>query len=75
MFGSVTRADFRPDSDIDILVTFATDARWSLWDFIDLKTELQSLLGHSVDLIEKRALKNPYRRRGILESARVIYAA
>ena len=32
LFGSVLRDDFRPDSDVDVLVTFAPDAPWSYWD-------------------------------------------
>ena len=36
LFGSVLRDDFRPDSDIDVLVTFATDAPWSLLDLSDI---------------------------------------
>ncbi len=75
LFGSVTREDFGEESDIDILVTFAADAGWSLWDLADLKAELEQLLGHRVDLVEKKALRNPYRRRHILETARIIYAA
>jgi uncharacterized protein len=75
LFGSVTREDFGDESDIDILVTFGADAGWSLWDLADLKSELERLLGHRVDLVEKRALLNPYRRRHILETARIIYAA
>ncbi len=33
LFGSVLRDDFRPDSDVDVLVTFAPDARWGLFPF------------------------------------------
>ena len=75
VFGSVTRDDFDRDSDIDVLVTFERGSTWSLWDFIDLKEQLERLFGRPVDLVEKQALRNPYRRQHILSTARVVYAA
>jgi predicted nucleotidyltransferase len=75
LFGSVVRGDFRPDSDIDVLVTFAPDAAWSLWDLMDMKEELEALFGREVDLVEKRALRNPFRRHAILSAHEVVYAA
>ncbi|HWL92160.1 MAG TPA: nucleotidyltransferase family protein [Phycisphaerae bacterium] len=75
VFGSVLRRDFRPDSDIDVLVSFEPGAGWSLWDLFDLQDELESLLGRRVDLIEKEALRNPFRRHEILSTRRVLYAA
>jgi predicted nucleotidyltransferase len=75
LFGSVLRPDFRPESDIDVLVTFASDAKWDLWDFVAIKDELEALLGRSVDLVEKRAVRNPLLRREILSNNEVIYAA
>ncbi len=75
VFGSVTRDDFDRYSDIDVLVTFERGSAWSLWDFIDLKEQLERLFGRPVDLVEKQALRNPYRRQHILSTARVVYAA
>ncbi len=37
MFGSALRDDFRPDSDIDLLVTFEKDAPWSAFDLVEMK--------------------------------------
>jgi uncharacterized protein len=77
-FGSVLRDDFRPDSDVDLLVSFETDARWSLFDHMAMEEELAALLGRQVDLVSRRGLdrsENWIRRRAILESARPIYAA
>ena len=74
-FGSILREDFRPDSDVDVLVTFAATAMWTLWDFIDMKDELEQIFGRKVDLVSKRALRNPFRREAILRSTHVIYAA
>ena len=75
LFGSILRADFRPDSDVDVLVTFESGAPWTLWDLSRMRAELQALFGREVDLVEKQALRNPFRRRAILSEHRVIYAA
>ena len=75
LFGSVLRDDFGPDSDVDVLVTFALDAPWSLWDLVDIRDELMRVFGRDVDLVSKRALKNPYRRHAILTTRQVVYAA
>ncbi|MCY7282762.1 MAG: nucleotidyltransferase family protein [Cyanobacteria bacterium CAN_BIN43] len=78
LFGSVLRDDFRPDSDIDVLVTFAPTAKRGLSETLQMKDELQALLGHKVDFIIKAAIErsdNWLRRKNILESAQVIYAA
>ncbi len=75
LFGSILRDDFRPDSDIDVLVTFAPDATWSLFDWVDMKAELKALLGREIDITDKEGLKNPYRRYEILLTHRVIYAS
>ena len=75
LFGSVLREDFRPDSDVDVLVTFAPDDGWSLWDLIDMRDELWEMFGREVDLVEKKNLVNPFRRHAILSTKQVIYAA
>ena len=75
LFGSVIRDDFRAGSDIDVLVTFAEDAGHSLFDLVDIKRELEGMLGRGVDLVEKDGLRNPFRRHEILKTMRMIYAA
>ncbi len=75
LFGSVLREDFRPDSDIDVLVSFEPGAPWSLWDLVEMQDQLGAILGRPVDLIEKEGLRNPYRRHEILSTRRVVYAA
>jgi len=75
VFGSVVREDFRPDSDIDVLVSFEAGAGWSLLDVVTIQEALAALLGQPVDLIEEAALRNPYRRAAILESKQIVYAA
>lgn len=71
LFGSVLRDDFRPDSDVDVLVEFEPDARIG-WEFIELQEELSVLLGHKVDLSTPGFLSRHFRQR-VLETARVIY--
>jgi predicted nucleotidyltransferase len=76
LFGSVLREDFRPDSDIDVLITFSLDADWGLLDHVKMQQELGSIFGRKVDLVSKRAIvrsQNWIRRREILETAKVIY--
>ena|SRR5258708_27766496 len=74
LFGSVLRSDFRPDSDIDLLATFAKDARWSVFDRARMNEELSNLLGREVDVVETASLNNPFRRHEILATRKVIYA-
>jgi predicted nucleotidyltransferase len=74
LFGSVLRPDFRPDSDVDVLVTFSNEAEISLFDFVQMKLDLEILFNRPVDLVEKEALENPYRKQEILKTAQVIYA-
>jgi len=79
VFGSVLRDDFDPNrSDIDVLVTFAPDAGWTLLDFVQMRDELMFLISRKVDLLTKHAIErslNPIRRRAILNTAKVIYVA
>ncbi len=75
LFGSVLREDFGPDSDVDVLVTFAPGAPWSTFDLVEMIEELKVIFGRGVDLVEKGGLDNPLRRRAILSSSQVVYAA
>jgi predicted nucleotidyltransferase len=78
LFGSALREDFRPDSDIDLLVSFAPDADWSLLDHARMEQELSELLGREVDLVSRAAIEasaNWIRRREILSTAKALYAA
>jgi predicted nucleotidyltransferase len=74
LFGSVLRNDFRPDSDVDVLVSFAPDAEWNLFDLVKMQEELETLFQRQVDLVEKAGLRNPFRRHEILQTCQVIYA-
>ena len=75
LFGSILRDDFSPSSDVDVLVSFEPTAPWSLLDLMEIKEQLEVLFGRSVDLVEKEALRNPWRKRRILSTYEVVYAA
>ncbi|MHC4510611.1 MAG: nucleotidyltransferase family protein [Planctomycetota bacterium] len=75
LFGSILRDDFGPNSDIDVLVVFQLDAPWSLWDLMEMKEQFEALFDRPVDLVEKEALRNPWRKRQILSTYEVVYAA
>ncbi|RJP18458.1 MAG: DNA polymerase subunit beta [Candidatus Abyssobacteria bacterium SURF_5] len=75
LFGSALRDDFRADSDVDVLVTFGSDASWSLFDLVAMQDELKDIFGREVDLVERDGLRNPFRRHSILSTRKVIYAA
>ena len=78
LFGSVLRDDFRPDSDVDMLVKFAPDAGHTLFDLVRMQDELSALLERQVDLVTRDAIetsRNYLRRKLILGSAEVVYAA
>jgi predicted nucleotidyltransferase len=75
LFGSVLRTDFRPDSDVDVLVTFANDAHWGILAHVQMQQELATILQRPIDLISKRALEqspNWMRRNAILKTAQVL---
>ena len=74
LFGSVLREDFRPDSDIDVLVSFEEKVGWSLYDVVDMKYELKAIFCRDVDIVEQGAVRNPFRRRSIMTNREIFYA-
>lgn len=77
LFGSALRPDFRPDSDVDLLVTFAPGRTPGLIRLVRMEFELAAIFGRSVDLITRSSVersRNAVRRAAILESAETIYA-
>ncbi|MBI4642385.1 MAG: nucleotidyltransferase family protein [Deltaproteobacteria bacterium] len=75
LFGSVLRDDFRPDSDVDVLVTFEPDGGFTFDNRVEMLDEIAAILGREVDLVEKDAIRNPFRRHEILTTKEVVYAA
>ncbi len=73
LFGSVLRDDFRPDSDIDVLVEFEPGHTVG-FEILDIEEELSRLFGgHRVDIVEEKYL-NRWLRGRVLASAEVQYA-
>ncbi|MBW3572851.1 MAG: nucleotidyltransferase family protein [Gemmatimonadetes bacterium] len=79
LFGSVLRDDFRADSDVDVLVTFASpELTPSLFEHVDMQDELEAMFGRKVDVVNRHGVErspNPFRNRAVLASARRIYPA
>lgn len=77
MFGSAARADdFDAErSDADFLVEFSPEAPADLHRFFGIKSELESLLGRGVDLIEPGSVRNPFVFAVINKNREAIYAA
>ena len=75
LFGSVLRDDFRPESDIDVLVEFEPDRLPTLFDLAGMELELSDLLGgRKVDMRTPEDLSR-YFRQQVLDEAEVQYAA
>lgn len=78
IFGSALSASFRPDSDVDVLIAFAPEAKVSLFELVQMQEELRQIFGREVDLITKDGLersRNYLRKKAILETAQVIHVA
>ena len=75
LFGSVLRDDFNDNSDVDLLVVFEPNDGWNLWDLMHCENEFAALFGRKVDLVEKSALRNRFRRHEILTTSQRLYAA
>ncbi|MDP2854039.1 MAG: nucleotidyltransferase domain-containing protein [Smithellaceae bacterium] len=71
--GSVLRADFSPESDIDVLVEFELDAKVGL-QFFKMEQELSEILGRKVDLSTTGFLSKYFREK-IVAEAEVLYDA
>ena len=71
LFGSVLRDDFGPESDVDVLVRFESEHTPGLFGIVRMERELSELFGRQVDLVTRDYI----RRKAILNSAQVVYAA
>ena len=72
LFGSILRDDFRPDSDVDVLIEFETGKTVDFFTFIEMQDELSELLGYQVDLNTPKFLSH-YFREQVMANARVLY--
>jgi uncharacterized protein len=78
LFGSVLREDFKPDSDLDVLVTFAPDSKIGLFDLGRMDDELEEIVGRKVDVVQRSAVeqsRNYIRRNHKLSNSETIYVA
>ena len=74
VFGSILTNRFQKHSDIDLIVDFQDVDLYDYADnYFDLKQSLESLLKRNVDLLEDKAIDNPYLRRSIDSSKQLIY--
>lgn len=73
VFGSALRDDFGPSSDIDLLVDFHPNAAWDFWQLGELQDQLEAHFGRPVDLVNPENIRNPIKRRRILETQKRIY--
>ena len=77
LFGSALRADFNPESDVDVLVSFNEKANWGLFDHVQMRNDLEVIFKRKVDLVTRRALEqtqNQLLRDRILKTAKVIFS-
>ncbi|MEO6134591.1 MAG: nucleotidyltransferase domain-containing protein [Ginsengibacter sp.] len=73
-FGSVLTNEFNSESDIDLVVDFVQmDVSDYADNYFGLKFSLQKLLNRSIDLLEEKAIKNPYFRKNLHQQRRLIY--
>ena len=74
VFGSILTDNFKKSSDIDLLVDFSDVELYDYADnYFDLKASLEKLLKRQIDLLEDKAIKNPYLRKTIDSSKKMIY--
>ncbi len=76
LFGSVLRDDFNLQSDIDILVSFAKEAKITFFDLDTIESQLSKLFNRPVDIVTKQAIEqshNGIRKNNILNNVKVIY--
>ncbi|MBS3771172.1 MAG: nucleotidyltransferase domain-containing protein [Bacteroidales bacterium] len=74
VFGSVLTDRYNQSSDIDFLVDFSDVDIYNYADnYFDLKKSLEDLLNRQIDLLEEKAIKNPYLRQSINSSKKQIY--
>ena len=78
LFGSALRRDFRPDSDVDMLVEFEPGQELGLMELVAMENELSEILGRKADMVERQAVErseNYIRKRYFLQSMEKVYVA
>jgi predicted nucleotidyltransferase len=72
LFGSVLRDDFRPESDVDVLIEFEPEQRYTYFTLAQIEDDLSTLLGRKVDLHVPKSL-HPFLRDKVLGQAEALY--
>lgn len=73
-FGSVLTQDFNENSDIDLIVDFHPLNVLEYGDnYYELKFSLENILNRPIDLLEEKAIKNPYFKKNIINQRQLIY--
>ncbi len=75
LFGSVLREDFGPESDVDVLLVFEEGHRPGIDEYLAMQDDFEAFFGREVDLVNLKYLRNPFLRREILKTRRVVHAA
>lgn len=74
VFGSILTDDFSSESDIDLIVDFSDMAVEDYADnYFDFKFSLQDVLKRPIDLLEEKAIKNPYFKQSVVQKQQLIY--
>ena len=72
LFGSVLRDDFGPQSDVDVVAEFRPEARFGLFELVDMQDELTAIVGRKAEIFEFRALR-PWMQEEVARSMEVFY--
>jgi len=76
LFGSASRGELTPESDVDLMVEFSPDSRTSLFDITAMQDEFSEAFGgRKVDIATPEILRNPFRRDSIVPDLKLIYEA
>lgn len=74
VFGSALTEKFNDKSDIDLIVDFeAVDLNSYADNYFDLKFSLQSIFQRTIDLLEEKAIKNPYFKKSVNDQRQLVY--
>ncbi len=75
LFGSFLTDKFKSDSDVDMVVDFKDISTERYADnYFKLKYALEEILGRKVDLLEEKAIKNPFLKKEINANKKLFYA-
>jgi len=78
IFGSYIRNELREDSDVDVLISFKDNVKYTLFDMVHIQKELENMFERKVDVITKKGLENSrnhIRKKAIFNEAKLIYAS